>query len=403
LKVSFPLFVILVLVASIGAVYLLHSSIINTDDPPRQVHLSIGNNPDSMYVTWQTRGENPESFCEYGEDQSYGRSSLGIISESAPFVHVVELRSLVSDTVYHYRCGDIKYGYTEDVTFSTKGSDSHFIFTVFGDQGTSSQARSIIKAVKNSGTSLQLHTGDLSYAGNNDFLWNAWFDIIGPLAVRVPYMTAVGNHEYDDDPSLSGYREKFVLPNDERWYSFNWGNTLFISLDLGASYESSIPSERLEWLRNDLSMASKDPSVSWIVVFTHFPFYDSGSAHGSDVNHRSILVPIFEQYGVDIVFSGHEHLYERTYPIMSEKVTDLNSKSYSNPQGIIYVVTGGGGRDLHSFSEVVPEWSGYRESIHHYVMISVFDSRLQVETFGIGDTGGMTWIIDSFIISKDEK
>jgi len=402
LKLRFPVFLILVLVASIGAVYLLQSSIIITDDPPRQVHLSIGNRSDSIFVTWQTRSEDPESFCEYGLDLSYGRSSSGSISGSAPFVHSVEIRSLASDTVYHYRCGDSKYGYTEDVTFSTKSSGSPFIFTVYGDQGTSSQARSIVSAMKESGSTLHLHTGDLSYAGKNSFLWNSWFDIIEPIASRVPYMTAVGNHEYDDDPSLSAYRDKFVLPNDERWYSFDWGNTHFISLDLGPSYASPIGNERLEWLRNDLARSSNNPSISWIIVFTHFPLYSSGSSHGSDVSHRSVLVPIFEEFGVNIVFSGHEHVYERTHPIMSEKVTDFNPGSYSNPQGIIYVITGGGGRDLHSFSGAAPNWSAYRESIYHYVRVSVFDSRLQVESFSVEERGEMTRIIDSFIISKDE-
>ena len=142
--------------------------------------------------------------------------------------------------------------------------------------------------------------------------------------------------------------------------------------------------------------------MSWIIVFTHFPFYNSGSVYGSDIIQRSVLVPIFEEFGVDIVFSGHEHVYERTYPIRSEIVTDADPGSYKDSQGIIFVVTGGGGRDLYSFSSEIPAWSAYREAIHNYVKVSVSESMLLVETIGVDkrDTSG---VIDSFIITKMSK
>jgi hypothetical protein len=103
-----------------------------------------------------------------------------------------------------------------------------------------------------------------------------------------------------------------------------------------------------EWLVSDLAGTSKP----WKFVFFHIPPYSSGG-HGSDLNVRQTLAPLFEQYGVTIVFNGHDHDYER-----------------SGANGVTYIVTGGGGAPLYPKVHDNPA-SIYFASVYHFVQITL--------------------------------
>jgi len=195
-----------------------------------------------------------------------------------------------------------------------------------------------------------LHTGDLVNAGGDPLQWIPhFFRPAGALISRVPVFPCVGNHETSQDSTASKYRTLFKLPdvapqnpNDaERWYSFDYGRCHFISLD---TYSGFAPgSDQYAWLvEEDLpdAKAKKDAgTLHRIFVIMHFPPYSSGP-HGTKpeadpeyqkrMHVRTCLVTEFEECGVDIVFSGHEHLYERV-----------------SKEGIQYAVTGGGGAPGH--------------------------------------------------------
>jgi 3',5'-cyclic AMP phosphodiesterase CpdA len=144
----------------------------------------------------------------------------------------------------------------------------------------------------------------------------------------------------------------------KRYYSFDWGNTHFVAIDseLYHGDRGSEPEEQKTFLVQDLVASRK----RWKVAFLHRSPYGS-SRHGGDGRIREELEPIFVKYGVDLVFSGHDHVYERTVPI----------------RGVTYVVSGGGGRRLYP--------AGYGEltassvSAHHVVLVRVRGRRLLLE------------------------
>jgi len=170
----------------------------------------------------------------------------------------------------------------------------------------------------------------------------------------------VGNHETKDDSTASKYRELFTLPDvgpedpddAERWYSFDYGRCHFICLDTESDFSTG--SDQYDWLitGDDPKHKTGDLPEAWrgkcqygtidrIFVWLHRPPYSSGP-HGTEqdpekpdyqkrMDLRTYLVPKFEYYKADVVFSGHEHLYERV------------SKA-----DVQYVVTGGGGAPGHS-------------------------------------------------------
>jgi predicted phosphodiesterase len=140
-------------------------------------------------------------------------------------------------------------------------------------------------------------------------------DVYKPLLdQKVKFYAALGNH----DESNQRFYEFFNMEGQE-YYRFCKRNASFYSLNSNYMYKRQI-----EWL-NDKQTAD---TSEWKIAFFHHPPYSSGAAHGSDTKLREIVEPIFLKYGVDVVFAGHEHFYERIKP----------------QKGIYYFISGSGGK-----------------------------------------------------------
>ena len=113
---------------------------------------------------------------------------------------------------------------------------------------------------------------------------------------------------------------------------------------------------QLDFIRDDLSNAADNHRTDWLIVFLHHPMYTS-QPNPYSMDLRSLLQPTFDLYGVDLVISGHQHAYERTYPVMfNNTITDYEKCSYNNPDGQIYLTVGTGGHS-HAKSEQKQPWS----------------------------------------------
>jgi 3',5'-cyclic AMP phosphodiesterase CpdA len=120
------------------------------------------------------------------------------------------------------------------------------------------------------------------------------------LSQKIPFYASLGNH---DDPTQRFY--KLFNMNGERFYTFKKGDARFFALD-----SNYMDQPQLKWLEEQLSSSNE----RWKIAFFHHPLYSSGARHGSEVDLRLRLEPLFVKYGVDIVFAGHEHFYERIVP-----------------------------------------------------------------------------------------
>lgn len=208
---------------------------------------------------------------------------------------------------------------------------------------------------------------------------------------RIPFYPALGNHDVltrGGEPLL----EALYLPaNDadgtERFYSFEHGDAHFVALDSNGSLEPG--SVQRAWLEADLAAAS----ATWLFVYFHHPPYSS-SRHGSSVRLRESLGPLFDARGVDIVFVGHDHDYERTFPMAAGQTVDAASDpDYVDPGGTVYIVTGGGGRGL--YGKGTSFFTAYSESSHHFVQVDVAGSTLTLQA--ARDDGA---VIDRMTIAK---
>ncbi len=313
---------------------------------------------DSITVMWQTSLAS-DSRVNYGLDSSYG----GHVSDATQVtVHEVHLSGLSLDTVYHYgvtSTATSKAGTqtisSADGTFQTAVSPTttSFRFAAYGDSRTQSAVHAaVVSAILASAPRFVLHTGDFVSSGKKDSYWQTeFFDPAQPMISRLTLFPIQGNHEGNS----ALYYQYFDPPDgggdyNERWYSFDYGNAHFVAVDTQTSFSPG--SAEYNWLVSDLA----SNSAKWLFVFQHYPAYSSGD-HGGDAKVQTYLVPLYEQYGVDMVFCGHDHIYER-----------------SLKDGVQYVVTGGGGAPLYEVDLSPNPYQVYAHSLHHHCTIDISGS-----------------------------
>jgi hypothetical protein len=181
------------------------------------------------------------------------------------------------------------------------------LFAIIGDSGTGGRAQYEVGAQMTKARQIfpfdfVIMLGDNIYGSERpqDFVRKFERPYEGILSQKVPFYASLGNH---DDPTQRYYKP-FNM-NGERYYTFKKGDARFFSLD--SNYMDQL---QLKWVEEQLS----ESNDRWKVAFFHHPLYSSGARHGSEVDLRARLEPLFVKYGVDVVFAGHEHFYERIVP-----------------------------------------------------------------------------------------
>jgi hypothetical protein len=324
---------------------------------PTGIHLSwLHNETDTtMTVTWAT-ALSEGTTVEYGLTVSYGQSETGssfYSSNCGQYMHTVELTGLVPDTQYHYRCGSIG-AWSADRTFYTapsKGSDKSFVFAAFADNRTNQAPRVGIKNTLNQfNPRFSILAGDYVSNGTAQSEWNAWFGDMEDMISNSPAMVGLGNHE-NYAPIAPNYFHQFSLPAPATYYSFNYENTHFTCLFVPQDGTTiNVGDAQYNWLVNDLQQADADTDIKWKIVYFHTPLYTITTNHPPNTSLRANIGSLLDHYRVDVVFTGHNHDYERTYLLQNSPVTVLQTGSNytDNPHGMVHVLTGAAGAPLYT-------------------------------------------------------
>jgi len=283
-------------------------------------------------VRWRTRTDS-DAVLRYGKN----RDNLNRIASDSRRTteHAIKLNGLEPDTRYYYSIGSSegsystgKYSYFD--THPEVGSAVPTRIWVLGDSGTAdSNAASVRSAFTrfNRGThsDVWLMLGDNAYdSGTDEEYQAAVFDLYPNLLRNSVLWPTLGNHDAqvaDSDSQTGSYYDIFTLPANaesggvasgtEAYYSFDYGNIHFISLDSHDTNRSA-NGAMARWLKDDLAANTQE----WIIAYWHHPPYSKGS-HDSDTDNRlsqmrSNFLPILESHGVDLVLAGHSHSYERS-------------------------------------------------------------------------------------------
>jgi predicted phosphodiesterase len=180
-------------------------------------------------------------------------------------------------------------------------------FAVIGDTGTGGSAQyQIAKLLSEARTRFPyefvIMLGDNMYGseGPSDFVKKFETPYKPALDAGVKFYATLGNH---DDAAQRFYRP-FNM-DGKRFYTFRKGDVEFFVLD-----STYLAPEQVEWLKDELTGSD----AKWKIAYMHHPLYSSGEKHGSEADLRALVEPLFIANGVDVVFAGHEHFYERLKP-----------------------------------------------------------------------------------------
>jgi len=180
-------------------------------------------------------------------------------------------------------------------------------FAAIGDSGTGDRAQydvgqRMVTERKRFPFELVIMLGDNLYGRQQpqDFVTKFERPYAALLSAGVAFYASLGNH---DNPRNSQY-EGFHM-GGERYYTFNRKNARFFILD-----SNQVDPKQLAWLDDALKQSQDE----WKICYFHHPLYSDGGRHGSDVQLRVALEPLLVKYGVNLVFQGHDHIYERLTP-----------------------------------------------------------------------------------------
>ncbi|XP_043705957.1 purple acid phosphatase 23 isoform X2 [Telopea speciosissima] len=438
---------------------------------PEQIALAISS-PTSIWVSWVTGdaqiGTNvkPLDPSTVGSEVWYGKESgkypftqrgtstvysqlypyEGLLNYTSGIIHHVKLEGLEPGERYYFKCGDSSLLTMSEErifeTFPLPGPNSYpRRIAVVGDIGLTSNSSTTLDHLIENDPSMLLMVGDLTYA--NQYLttggkgascyscafpdapiretyqprWDGWGRFMEPLISRVPMMVIEGNHEIEPQAggiTFKSYETRFSVPSQESgsnssfYYSFNAGGIHFIMLGGYIDYNST--GAQYAWLKKDLHQV--DRSVTpWVVAAWHPPWYNSYSSHYQEFEcMRQEMEALLYQYGVDVVFSGHVHAYERMNRVYNYTL---------DPCGPVYITVGDGGNiekvdlehaddpgkcpssgdNIPEFGGVChlnfssgpakgnfcwdkqPEWSAYRESSFGHGILEVVNSTYALWTW----------------------
>ena len=248
-------------------------------------------------------------------------------------------------------------------------------FAAIGDNGTGETAQyevaqQMIKAHSAFPFDVVIMLGDNMYGGQRpaDFVKKFEQPYAALLSAGVKFQASLGNHDRPENVSYKPFNM-----NGQRYYSFVRRNVRFFALD-----STVMDRKQLEWLENGL----KDAREPWKICYFHHPLYSNAARHGSSVDLRLLLEPLFVKYGVNVVFSGHDHVYERVKP----------------QKGIYYFVSGAAGQLRRGNMRPNADTVAAFDQDQSFMLVEVTDADLSFQA--ISRTGR---VVDSGTIQRQSR
>eukprot|EP00041_Stephanoeca_diplocostata_P011948 m.198369 g.198369 ORF g.198369 m.198369 type:complete len:437 (+) comp18745_c0_seq1:160-1470(+) len=340
---------------------------------PQQTHIALTENPGQISVTFVTT---PANGSHTGE-VAWGTESGKYTSRATASTHTytdggfdgiifsANMSDLVSDTTYYYAVsvGGVS---SNEFKFSYRPTADQIRFLSYGDMGIKNSWGTATLAATDAASGLYdltVNVGDISYAddyeyGHNAHVLDTHFNEVEAYAAAMPFMTVPGNHEAQYH--FAGYLNRLRMPVvgsgplNRFYYSFNYGPVHFVVYSSEHPFDEG--SEQWEFIKNDLEAASAPAQrarTPWIIMWSHRPLYcsDLGTWEERCVHeaaeYRANIEAMMVKASVDLHISGHNHQYERSYPVHGCS-KDYSTgcaivKSYHNAPSPVYIVNGAAG------------------------------------------------------------
>jgi 3',5'-cyclic AMP phosphodiesterase CpdA len=248
-------------------------------------------------------------------------------------------------------------------------------FAAIGDNGTGESEQydvsdMMTRAHRTFPFDLVIMLGDNMYGSQrpSDFVQKFERPYAALLAANVKFQASLGNHDRPENVSYPPFNM-----NGQRYYTYVRSNVRFFALD-----STLMDRKQLEWLEAALRDARED----WKICYFHHPLYSDAARHGSSFDLREVLEPLFVKYGVDVVFSGHDHVYERVKP----------------QKGIYYFVSGAAGQLRKGNMRPTGDTAAAFDRDQSFMLLEVIGSQLHFEAMSrLGES------VDSGVIQRQAR
>jgi hypothetical protein len=248
-------------------------------------------------------------------------------------------------------------------------------FAAIGDNGTGDREQYEVAQQMTSSHAkfrfdLVIMLGDNMYGGQRpaDFVRKFEQPYAPLLAAGVMFQASLGNHDRPENVSY-----KHFNMNGNRYYTYVRGNVRFLALDT-----TLMDQKQLAWIEGTL----RDAREEWKICYFHHPLYSNAARHGSSEDIRVLLEPIFLKHGVNVVFQGHDHVYERLHP----------------QRGIHYFVSGAAGQLRRGNMRPTAQTAASFDQDQSFMLVEVAGSSLYFQS--ISRTGK---IVDSGVIARQAR
>jgi 3',5'-cyclic AMP phosphodiesterase CpdA len=237
-------------------------------------------------------------------------------------------------------------------------------FAAIGDNGTGDRpqyevGKQMVNAHNAFAFDLVIMAGDNMYGGQTpaDYVEKFEEPYAPLLKAGVRFQASLGNHDRSEQVSYKPYNM-----NGERYYTFTRRNVRFFALD-----STRMDAKQVAWIETSLQNAREE----WKICYFHHPLYSNGLRHGSSVDLRVILEPIFVKHGVDVVFAGHDHVYERLKP----------------QKGIVHFVTGAAGQLRRGNMRPTEQTAAYFDQDQSFTLVEIAGPEMHFQTISrVGKT-----------------
>ena len=353
---------------------------------------STGDPLNGLTVTWKNTGTADQ--IKWGLTNTYEKGTFTPVKRTAYTGNFFDYSfpTMTAATTIHYQIYDSSTStWSADLTYQTSSNDptSKFSFLVLGDSRDNMTVwQTVANLAKSKNTDFGLFSGDVVGNSGTGTLWDSWFLSGTNLLSKKLIYHCEGNHDSNANGNEATFLTQFILPSNKQYYFFNYGNAVFIVLN------SEVPTNatQLSWLKTTLA-ANTDKM--WKVVMFHKPFYTIGTHAADMTSYKTTWWKAFDDYGVDLIFNGHDHMYERSKPINLNvnATTPVSTYGSGSTQGRCQIVCGGSGAPLYTgtITNMIDQYS----SSYHFCKIDVKGTTLTDSTF---DSTGK--LIDTFILQK---
>jgi len=321
-------------------------------------------------IVWQIK-DTENSYLLFKKENDEPKIIPAIYSNQ---IFRADVEKLSPGSIYFYKIAGTDNQFSKFRTLSEERKN--FSFGVLGDNRTNpDKFKKISDEISKYDVDFFLHTGDLMVDGTKIKQWySQWFTPGRSMFEKAPVLVAWGNHEHPWDKH-SGinifYPDRSQFKN-KGYYSYQNGNVLFVHINTFEPFKPG--TKQYQWLEKTL----KNCDLPFIIAALHVSaFTGAGHTKGADVKEvRQYVVPLLQKYNVNLVVSGHDHVYDRS--------------EYS---GTTYVIAGGAGAPLYDPETYLNPFSVKSKKCWHYIICNSTTSKLSANAYDIEGN-----IIDSFSV-----